>query len=138
MARHVPAAPRLDIDREVHVFVHHTAPGSGMNHRYRILGEEMLKMAYTAALFNTRPDLAGTKLQVYAEGSLPGFASIWVERYGWRTRMCAVPQGVNLNSLEETLGFFQTYIGAVCEQYGSETVTNWITQLVQAKSEGSA
>lgn len=70
MARHIPAAPRLDIDREVYVFVHHTAPESGINHRYRILGEDMLKMAYTAALFNTRPDLVGTKLQVSQEWAI--------------------------------------------------------------------
>lgn len=38
--------------------------------------------------------------QVYAEGSLPAFASTWVGNYGWRNGMRAVPQGVNLNSPE--------------------------------------
>lgn len=64
MAGNIPAAPGLSITRQVHVFVHHTAPGSDTNHRYRIVGEDMLKMAYTTALFNTRPDLVGNALRV--------------------------------------------------------------------------
>ena len=78
MAGHIPPAPALDIELQVHVFVHHSAPESEENHRLAMYGEKMLDAAYIAALAATNPNMDGNTLRV----------SACQTRNRYRTRVC--------------------------------------------------
>ena len=39
------------------------------------------------------------------DGSIGGFASTWVENYGWRAEMRSVPPNIDLNSREVSIEY---------------------------------
>ncbi len=58
----VPTAPQLSNDSILEVFAHHSS--SAQRSRLQTLGEHMLKLAYTSALIEKRPNLSGDQLEV--------------------------------------------------------------------------
>ncbi|KAI0710662.1 hypothetical protein C8Q76DRAFT_623860 [Earliella scabrosa] len=135
MAAYTPPAPHLSGDAQLDVFAHHSQPTAlrepyGDGNRLVTLGRPMLAAAYAAAVLQARPDIHGLDFQVSAEGGLPGFASLWVENYGWAARMLAVPPGVDLNNPQESLRILQTYAGAVVQAHGDHALFDWIALLV--------
>ncbi|KAM5545566.1 hypothetical protein V8D89_000773 [Ganoderma adspersum] len=136
MAANVPPAPQLSGNSVLEVFVHHSSSAQGA--RFRILGERQLKLAYTSALIEKRPSLSGDHLTHYININYPVFVAYWVNTYGWRARMWAVPPDVNLNDPAETLTIFEVYAGAVVDEcrepggrYGDPRILlRWIRELV--------
>ncbi|PIL34636.1 hypothetical protein GSI_03415 [Ganoderma sinense ZZ0214-1] len=114
MAAIIPPAPQLSGNSTLEVFVHHSASAQG--EKLRLLGERQLKLAYTVALMEKRPDLSGDQLTPYIDTNYPAFMAHWVTAYGWRTMMWAVPHGVDLNDPAETRTIFETYAGAVVDE----------------------
>ncbi|KAI0710661.1 hypothetical protein C8Q76DRAFT_68886 [Earliella scabrosa] len=132
MAAFVPPAPELSSTLRWHVFLHHAAPGSGENRRLATYGQVMLDAAYSIALATTPRRRTANGHQMNRDGSIGGFASTWVENYGWRAEMRSVPPNIDLNSREETLQIFHAYVGAVASVYSYQGLVDWIKALIAA------
>nr|VWO94811.1 Phospholipase D domain protein (EC [Ganoderma boninense] len=112
MAANIPPAPQLSGNSTLEVFAHHS---SSPQRRLQVVGASQLKLAYTTALVQKRPNLTGDHLTQYIDMNYSDFKAYWVTTYGWRTMMWAVPNGVDLNDPGETSTIFETYAGAVLE-----------------------
>ncbi|KAI0700221.1 hypothetical protein C8T65DRAFT_790739 [Cerioporus squamosus] len=144
MAAHIPPAPVLSPEAFLIVFVHHTAPPAydpvfGNCERLHVLGQSMLRAAYTAAVLQRSPNMCGQDLEQHFDERLPDFVVRWVTAYGWRQMMRAVPPHVNLHDPQETMRIFETYVGAVVAQQprslnappGHKDLFEWIQALVE-------
>ncbi|KAI0738254.1 hypothetical protein C8Q80DRAFT_1114011 [Daedaleopsis nitida] len=134
-----PPAPVLEGDARLEVFQHHSFPTTprepyGDGRRLISLGRRHLGAAYADAIVRARLYLRGLQLQQHIDATFPGFVTRCVARYGWRDKMYAVPDGVDLEDPEETRRIFEAYAGAVVAQkdLGVDVLFKWIADLVNA------
>ncbi|TBU23333.1 hypothetical protein BD311DRAFT_731556 [Dichomitus squalens] len=134
----IPPAPVLSANGQLEVFVHHSSPAAfsqdampyGNSERLRTLGKRMLETAYMAAVRAKYPALGHHQLEQHVVNEYPAFIAHWVNAYGWRARMRAVPQGVDLNDPQEMQMIFETYAGAVVAEDGTTILFDWVKRLV--------
>ncbi|PCH33926.1 hypothetical protein WOLCODRAFT_22338 [Wolfiporia cocos MD-104 SS10] len=134
--------PQLHGDIILEVFTHKSLrfPGAptnedseyGDSERLSLLGEKVLEVAITFALFNKRPllkahDIESRRDDILADEQIDK----WVVSYKMREKVrCAPDKFDDLKTPKETRALFCSYVGAVYSQKGMEVVQDWIGRLI--------
>ncbi|KAI0734672.1 ribonuclease III domain-containing protein [Fomitopsis betulina] len=146
----LPVAPKLRGDIILEVFTHRSLrfPGApinedsefGDNERLAVLGEKVLELAVTFALFTKRPMLKSVELEDQRHDALSNEKiENWVVAYKMREKVRCGADAVSLLSTpKEARHLFYSYVGGIYAQNGMEIVQNWIGQLVDPQFEPQA
>ncbi|TFY59846.1 hypothetical protein EVJ58_g5523 [Rhodofomes roseus] len=144
-----PPAPKLRGDIILEVFTHKSLrfPGApinedsefGDNERLSVLGERVLELAVTFALFSKRPMLKAEDIEAQRHETLSDMnIENWVVTYKMREKVrCSADAVSLLSTSKEARLLFYSYVGGVYAQNGMDTVVNWIGQLVDPEYEPS-
>lgn len=142
-----PRAPTIDGDLLLDVFTHRAIrfTGADMNDdfgdvdRVASLGKRVLEMVVARTLFDKRPMLSASELDIQTDECLSeSNLDSWVTMYGFRERVRASPDiRESLKEPSETRLLFHSYIGAVYVQHGLNEVQNWIGKLVDPTYESN-
>jgi len=143
----LPPAPKLRGDIILEVFTHKSLrfPGApidedsefGDNERLSTLGEKVLELAVTSALFSKRPMLKAEDIEIQRHEILSD-ANIenWVVAYKMREKVrCSADAVLSLSTPKEARLLFHSYVGGIFAQNGMGTIQNWVGQLVDPNYE---
>ncbi|EIM79006.1 uncharacterized protein STEHIDRAFT_34753, partial [Stereum hirsutum FP-91666 SS1] len=108
--------------------------------RLACVGQKVLALAVTSALFSQRPILNAWTLETQIGDTLSDSKiDDWIIAYKMRDKMrCSPDARDSLTEPKETLLLFHSYVGAVYLQRGLPVVLNWIGKLVDDNFEDVA
>ncbi|KAI0352003.1 hypothetical protein OH77DRAFT_1486438 [Trametes cingulata] len=139
----LPAAPKLEGDALLEVFVHKSMrfPGATVDEdspyvdgpRLAALGQAILHAVYTEMLFRLRPTPAAEDFPSKIENEIKSLVKEWVDGYGWRVKVRHHPS-VNIHTEAESRLLFETYAGAVYVDRGYEALRAWVWALANPRA----
>ncbi|KAI0048334.1 hypothetical protein FA95DRAFT_1678383 [Auriscalpium vulgare] len=145
MSHRLPPLPTLQGEVMLEIFMHRSLSSGSLNEdfgdseRLATIGKRVLSMAVAQILFDKRPMLDATGMEVEFEAKT-AYETIdeWVTNYQLREKVrCPGHLRESLKHADETFFLFHTYVGAAYLQHGLSDIISWIGKLLDPEYEPS-